>query len=109
MAPGNSRRHHALMSRTATLSAIGLLLPQLAWASDFSALIPFYLAFVMLIAGFAAGIEWAVILAVMDRRANAGNGDAEAQNQKQLGCGVGVALWIVNGLVAHVIIVNVWG
>ena len=86
-----------------------MLLPQIAWASDYSGLLPLYIAFVALVGGFVGGIEWMIINAVMDRGDNAGEDDPEAQNRSRFGCGLGVLLWFVNSLIAHFVIMTVWG
>lgn len=97
------------MRRWKSSSIAGLLLPQIAWASDYSGLLPFYIAFVMLIGGVVGGFEWMLINAVMDRGDNAGADYREVQNKSRFGCGLGVALWLVNSVVAHFVIINVWG
>ena len=97
------------MGRIRTIPLSALLLPQLARASDYSGLVPFYAAFVILIGGIVAGIEWTLINAVMDRGDKAGEGAPEAQNKSRFGCGLGTALWIANSLVAHLVIMTVWG
>ena len=86
-----------------------MLLPQMAWASDYSGLVPFYIAFVALIGGFAGGIEWMMINAVMDRGADAGDEDPEAQNRSRFGCGLGALLWFINSLLTHFVIMTIWG
>ena len=85
-----------------------LLLPQLAWASDYSGFMPLYIGFVSLIGGVVAGLEWTLINAVMDRGEDAGEDDREAQNKSRFGCGLGTILWIVNSIVAHLVIMQFW-
>jgi hypothetical protein len=85
-----------------------LLLPQLAWASDYSGLLPLYIAFVAVIGGVVAGLEWVLINAIMDRGEDASEGDREAQNKSRFGCGLGIILWVVNSFVAHLVIMKVW-
>ncbi len=97
------------MNRMRTLLVAGLLLPQLAWASDYSGLVPFYVAFVALVGGIVAGLEWVLINAVMDRGESAGEDDREAENKSRFGCGLGTVLWAVNSLIAHWVIMAVWG
>lgn len=97
------------MNRDTTALTIGLLLPQLAWASDYSGLVPFYVAFVLLIGGAAGGLEWVIINAVTDRGEDAGADDRESQNKSRFGCGLGVILWGVNSLIAHLVIITTWG
>ena len=98
-----------VMSKGTTLLAAGLLLPQIAWASDYSGLLPFYIAFVAFVGGMVAGFEWMLINAVMDRGEEAGEGDPEAQNRSRFGCGLGAVLWFVNSLIVHFVIITVWG
>ena len=88
---------------------MALLLPQFAWASDYSGLLPLYIAFVMLIGGVAGGFEWMLINAVMDRGDKVDTEDREAQNKSRFGCGLGVGLWFVNSLITHFVIITVWG
>ncbi len=98
------------MNRFAAVLTTGLLLlSQQAWASDYSGLMPFYIVFVLLLGGIAAGFEWVIINAVMERGDDAVGGDPESQNRSRFGCGLGVALWAVNAFVAHLVIINVWG
>ena len=92
-----------------TTLLVGALLPQIAWASDYSGLVPFYFAAVILIGGVVAGIEWMIINAVMDRGEESGDQGAEAKNKSRFGCGLGVLLWFVNSVIAHFVIVTVWG
>lgn len=87
----------------------GLLLPQLAWASDYSGLLPLYIAFCIFIGGIAGSFEWMIINAIMDRGERAGEEDREAQNKSRFGCGLGVVLWIVNSAITHFVIMFVWG
>jgi hypothetical protein len=87
----------------------GLLLPQIARASDYSGLMPLYVGFVMLVGGVTAGLEWVLINSVMDRGDEAGDGDRESQNKSRFGCGLGTVLWAVNSLGAHLVIITVWG
>ena len=91
------------------MSVIGLLVPQLAWASDYSGLVPFYVGFVMLIGGVVAGLEWVLINSVMDRGERAGDENRESQNKSRFGCGLGTILWAVNSLGTHLVIITVWG
>lgn len=102
-----------MVSRKRRLESVaasaGVLLPQLAWASDYSGLVPLYVAFVALIGGVAAGLEWVLINAIMDRGEDAGEGDRESQNKSRFGCGLGAILWAVNSFVAHLVIMSVWG
>ena len=94
--------------RKLTITA-SLLLPQIAWASDYSGLVPFYIAFVMFIGGIAGGFEWMIINTVMDRGENAGEEEREAQGKDRFGCGLAAVLWLVNSLITHLVIINVWG
>lgn len=96
------------MLRIRRISAIGLLVPQLAWASDYSGLMPFYVGFVMLVGGLMAGFEWVLINSVMDRGEEAGDEDPESQNKSRFGCGLAAVLWVVNSLAAHLVILIVW-
>lgn len=96
------------MHKIRTMPLIGLLVPQLAWASDYSGLMPLYVGFVMLIGGFAAGFEWMLINALMGRGKSAVEGDPESQNKSRFGCGLAAVLWAVNSLVAHLVIWTVW-
>lgn len=105
----NTPRYYPLMLKTRTTLLIGLLVPQLAWASDYSGLMPLYVGFVMLIGGVVAGLEWVLINSVMDRGEEAGDEDRESQNKRRFGCGLGVVLWAVNSLATHVVIIFIWG
>ena len=97
------------MSRPTKTLVAGLFLPQIAWASDYSGLLPIYIAFVAIVGGLVAGFEWMLINAVMDRGDDAEETDPEAINKSRFGCGLGVVLWFVNCLIAHFVIVSVWG
>ena len=97
------------MNRAGYLLLAGILLPQIAWASDYSGLLPLYIAFVALVGGFIAGFEWMIINAVMDRGDDADVEDPEAQNKSRFGCGLGALLWFINSLLAHFVIMTVWG
>lgn len=88
---------------------ICLLVPQVAWASDYSGLVPFYIAFVVAIGGFVAGIEWMIINAVTDRGDRAGDEDPAAHKKRRFGCGLGVLLWFVNSVIVHFVIHAIWG
>lgn len=90
-------------------AATALLLPQLAWASDYSGLMPLYVGVVVLVGGFAAGFEWMLINAFMGGGKKAGEEDREAQDKARFGCGLAAVLWAVNSLVAHMVILSVWG
>ena len=85
------------------------MLPQIAWASDYSGLLPLYIVFIALIGGAVGGFEWMLINAVLDRGDDAEDQDPEAQNKSRFGCGLGVVLWIVNTLIAHFVITEIWG
>lgn len=91
------------------MSAIGFLAPQLAWASDYSGLMPLYVGVVVLIGGFAAGFEWMLINALMDGGKRAAEEDSESQDKARFGCGLAAVLWAVNSLAAHLVILSVWG
>ena len=97
------------MSRLTVLLVLILLLPRFAWASDYSGLLPLYIAFIALIGGVVGGFEWMLINAVLDRGDDAKDSDPEAQNKSRFGCGLGIVLWIVNTLIAHFIIMEIWG
>lgn len=86
-----------------------LVVPQVAWGSDYSGLLPIYIGFVALIGGVVGAFEWMLINAVMDRGDQAQVTDPEAQNKSRFGCGLGVVLWIINSLIAHIVILTVWG
>lgn len=96
------------MLRNRMMPAIGLLVPQIAWASDFSGLIPLYVGLVVIIGGMLAGLEWVLINAVMDRGEQAGDNDPESQNKSRFGCGLAAVLWAVNSLGTHVVFLIVW-
>lgn len=96
------------MLRNRMMPAIGLLMPQIAWASDFSGLIPLYVGLVVIIGGILAGLEWVLINAVMDRGEQADDNDPESQNKSRYGCGLAAVLWAVNSLGTHVVFLIVW-
>ena len=95
-------------SRDVSCLLAGAFAPRLAWASDPSGLYPFYMLFVLLVAGFATMIEWPLISAVMERvaRSRAADGDvddetAAAGAKSSEGCGFGLGLWAVNCVLTH--------